>query len=169
MGSNDLCLACKSISSTTLLSPDVFEWNVRAALERIRTKIPRVFVNLVGSFNVSQIYETTKDDRWCGLIRSIPFAFLECPCAFALGEWGDGRRRKMDEISVMYNERLERIARDYQRNKSDKSFAVVYDPSTKGLHMKTFPIQVLSHHLLFITIITILIFNFFYIKLVFSL
>jgi hypothetical protein len=47
IGSNDLCLACASVSNqTTFIGADEYEKNIREALEKIRTNIPRVFVNI---------------------------------------------------------------------------------------------------------------------------
>ncbi|KAI9597444.1 GDSL-like Lipase/Acylhydrolase-domain-containing protein [Syncephalis fuscata] len=108
IGSNDLCLACTPFAGDrNMLSPDAYEANIREALQIIRTNVPRVFVNLLGNFRVSDIYAHGQNlPRWVQ---------LECACALAPGPLGDKMRNDMDNMMTQYNERLKRIHDDYER------------------------------------------------------
>ena len=54
---NDQCASCSD--NNTDVTVDAYAGYVDAAIERIRNNIPRVIVNLVGTFNVSGVYDLT--------------------------------------------------------------------------------------------------------------
>jgi phospholipase B1 len=54
IGSNDMCGACNS-TYMDQVTPEKFGEYVEAAVERIHANIPKVLVNLIGTFNVSQV------------------------------------------------------------------------------------------------------------------
>ena len=54
---NDQCASCSDNSAD--VTADAYAGYVDAAVERIRNEIPRVIVNLVGTFNVSGVYDLT--------------------------------------------------------------------------------------------------------------
>ncbi|CAG8794772.1 12065_t:CDS:2, partial [Gigaspora rosea] len=117
-----------------------FEDYVYDALEKIRTNIPNVIVNIVGNFNVSQIYKVTRgQSKYCKKLGVLPN--FECECAFLETPEGEKKRQSMDDLSQKYNAAISRIVQNYADNPSD-TFAVVYQPF--DLDLTSFPINSLS-------------------------
>jgi phospholipase B1 len=91
IGSNDMCGACNSsyINDTT---PEKFGSYVEAAVKRIKDNIPKVLVNLIGTFNVSEVFPLRAGQSYClPLNSSKPL----CPCAATPGGF-----EKMDNLSI---------------------------------------------------------------------
>jgi lysophospholipase L1-like esterase len=81
IGANNICVLCTPPMTTLpdLSAVDVFERNLRLVLERIRQDVGKSFVNLVGLFNVSGVYEATRGDPYCELIWD-PAHMAICSC-----------------------------------------------------------------------------------------
>jgi phospholipase B1 len=138
IGANDLCRSCRN-----LLTADQFEDNLKTLLERIRLQIPRTIVNMYQLFNVSQLYDLTKDSLYCQQRRS-SILTSECRCAFDVGLEGDRRRLQMDELAVQYNGRLLKIAKEY-RALNSSSFSVIVDPAATGFSLRNASLEYLSN------------------------
>ncbi|RKP06759.1 hypothetical protein THASP1DRAFT_18042 [Thamnocephalis sphaerospora] len=128
IGSNDLCLACTALGSGDgMLSPDDYEMHIRTVLQLVRINIPRVYVNLMGNFKVSEVYQVYWSDEClpcCSrVLHRIPGVNLECACAMQGGSVGETLRARMDQRMREYNERLRRIYSDY-RSVADPQFAI---------------------------------------------
>ncbi|KAG8831135.1 hypothetical protein FRC17_003618 [Serendipita sp. 399] len=143
IGSNDLCWLCGQAElEIGPGSADDFEKNIRYTLERLRKEIPNSVVNLLAVFKVSDIFELTLNQPYCSkLLPSIPHKNLECACSLLGGHIGETTRALMDELTDQYNERLVKIATEYQKKKYP-DFAVVWQPEV--VHLGTYPIQALS-------------------------
>jgi phospholipase B1, membrane-associated len=81
IGANDLCASCTFASG--FLDPEEFEQHLFATLERVmseyidhlkcnllfslkvRQNVPKVFVNLVSMFNLSQVYDLSQKSNYC--------------------------------------------------------------------------------------------------------
>ncbi|CAI2164337.1 9657_t:CDS:2 [Funneliformis geosporum] len=137
IGSNDICLRCSN--KLPWLSIEQFENYLLTTLEIIREKIPNTIINLLGVFNVSQVYELTRDEKYCRLRRVI--GDYECSCAYMPGALGDLNRKKMDETAMEYNKAIQNVVNYYASKHSD-SFAVMYQPF--DLDLLTFPVDGLS-------------------------
>ncbi|CAG8511946.1 324_t:CDS:2 [Funneliformis mosseae] len=137
IGSNDICLRCSN--NLPWLSIEQFEYYLLTTLETIREKIPNTVVNLLGVFNVSQVYELTRGEKYCKLRRVI--GDYECSCAYLPGALGDLNRKKMDETAMEYNKAIQNVVNYYASKHSD-SFAVMYQPF--DLDLLTFPVDGLS-------------------------
>jgi len=128
VGANNLCQACSSLAAEReRADPAAFERDVRETLERLRIGVGRVFVNLVGLFNVSNVYSAAQTDPYCRFLFDKSNLAL-CPCATA----SDETRAYAGELAVEYNRRLVRIADDYGPGKRN-DFGVVYQPGLEGL------------------------------------
>ncbi|KAJ3161359.1 hypothetical protein HDU86_007141 [Geranomyces michiganensis] len=137
IGNNDACLGCLPVSAVTWLSPQAYELALRAILDRIRASIPRVVVNIMQGFNVSQVWDVTRRDGYCETLRN-GGAVFECACAFLPGPAGAQTRAQMDSLIQAYNARIPLIAASYNTNKDNNannndmqqhdSFAVIVDP-----------------------------------------
>jgi phospholipase B1 len=142
IGSNDVCAGCAPLINATFLSPDDFEKTMRTTLRTIKAKIPRTVVNLMMQFNISQVWEVTRNDPWCATVRTSGMVY-ECACAFIPGETGQIWRQKMDTLVQNYNRRLELIAKDYSEDK-DPSFKVILDPLFSEVQIRDWPLEYLS-------------------------
>ncbi|KAI9272278.1 SGNH hydrolase-type esterase domain-containing protein, partial [Helicostylum pulchrum] len=134
IGSNDMCGACNSsyINDTT---PEVFGNYVEAAVERIRNGIPKVLVNLVGTFNVSQLFPLRAGQSYC--LPSNNTDETLCPCATT-----PGGLEKIGNLNLAYNQKLVDIYKKYQKNKTD-NFTVIYQQS--NINITGFPIDFFSN------------------------
>ncbi|EPB87680.1 hypothetical protein HMPREF1544_05461 [Mucor circinelloides 1006PhL] len=138
IGSNDQCASCID-TVFPLLTPEKYGQHVTAAVERIRKNIPRVIVNLIGTFNVTEVYSVTADQDYCKPFQNTDFIInqIECPCAIA-----KEYRPKMDEVSAGYTKQLAAIAQKFKALQTD-SFGVIYSPA--NIKVDTFPVQGLSN------------------------
>ena len=99
IGANDICDSCND--SKIHSSLDAYDRMVRQQLERIRAAVPRVFVNLIGYFNITQTFDFTKDDKYCVFVHH---AIHECDCCFGKTATA-ATRRVMDDFTFALNER----------------------------------------------------------------
>lgn len=103
IGANDLCVGCRNRSSSM---PENWAATIDAALAKIQQNIPRVFVNLVPLFNVSQVWTLSRGHPYCEFV----FKHInECPCLRETDE----DRQIMDHLSVGYNEKLNELAKKW--------------------------------------------------------
>ncbi|KAI9268040.1 hypothetical protein BDA99DRAFT_461454 [Phascolomyces articulosus] len=139
IGSNDQCASCNGVLD---LSPDAYGKHISTALERIKSSIPRVIVNLLGVFKVSQVYTITEDGpAYCRPQNNDPNTILNrqmCSCF----QGADSNRTHMDTIADGYNAKLQEIYEDFKSKQSD-TFAVSYMPS--DINILGFPIEALSN------------------------
>jgi hypothetical protein len=122
IGANNLCAVCESETKYTAAW---FESNLQAALTQIHDDIPRVWVNLVAMFNISQVYDLAMTSDYCYAMWDTILGG-ECPCMTKLSR-PPSARQKMDEMSVQYNEVMHRLAKQWQ-SKNEKEFNVVVQP-----------------------------------------
>ncbi|KAG8803599.1 hypothetical protein FRC18_007251 [Serendipita sp. 400] len=143
IGSNDLCWLCgQAALEIGPGSADDFERNIRYTLEALRKAIPNSVVNLLAVFKVSDIFELTLNEPYCSkLLPAVPHKNLECACSLLGGDIGEATRNLMDELTNQYNERLVKIATEYQKKKYP-DFAVLWQPEI--VHLGSYPIQALS-------------------------
>jgi len=137
IGANDLCASCTF--NLTYLSPDDYENNLFGTLERIRTSLPRTFVNLVLSYNISQAYDLSLKTAKCENI-SRPL-FIQCDCLF---DPNNGAIRKtIDDYMTQFNYRAANVAKYYQRKAYD-NFAVVVQPFAVNTVLSNLPSRFIS-------------------------
>ncbi|KAI9494814.1 hypothetical protein BDB00DRAFT_741753, partial [Zychaea mexicana] len=140
IGSNDQCKSCSDDESADV-TPDAYAGYVEAAIERIRKEVPRVLVNLVGTFNVSGLYDLTMGQDYCRPFLNDPDWILNrILCSCFRGSEKD--RAYMDVLSVQYNEKLYKIYEKYKIQQSE-GFAITYTPAR--LNVNGFPLETLSN------------------------
>ncbi|KAI9255158.1 hypothetical protein BDA99DRAFT_562429 [Phascolomyces articulosus] len=140
IGSNDQCASCLNPFSGEVTT-EKFGGYIEAAIERIRNEVPRVLVNLAGSFHVSDVYELTKGQEYCRPLFNNPDAILnrvECSCFL---EAGDALTR-MDALSDSYNDQIMNVYNKYKAQESDQ-FALRYTPA--NINVGGFPLEVMSN------------------------
>jgi phospholipase B1 len=138
IGVDDLCASCTY--NLTYLSADDYMNNLMGTLERIRTTLPRTFVNLVSGFNVSQAYDLSLTISHCVNVTR-PF-FIQCDCLF---HPANGYMREIiDSRITEYNQRAVTLAQYYQL-KAYSDFAVVVQPFATNTYIDELPSGFLSH------------------------
>ncbi|KAG8881362.1 hypothetical protein FRB97_009627 [Tulasnella sp. 331] len=147
IGSNDLCQLCLASEvpkGPMPGSPDVFEADVMQTLEYLREHVSNVVVNMLGVFQVSEIYNMTKGHaEYCHSgVPYIPHYSIECSCAIADGPFGAWVRSEMDKLQQLYNKKLSKIVKRYQEL-NDPHFAVLWQPAS--IPLAKFPIEGLSN------------------------
>jgi len=137
IGANDLCGSCTLLGG--FLTPNMFETHLTTVLESVRKTIPRVFVQIVEIFNISQVYDLSLKTKACAAIHRA--VFIECDCIFSPS--ANRTRQEVDEFAQSYNERSRRVAANYQKlNYPD--FAVVAQPFGRNTKIRDQPTALLS-------------------------
>jgi len=137
IGANDLCASCTYLGG--YLDPDEFEAHLSKVLEEVRTNIPRVFVQIVEMFNLSQVYDLSLKSPNCATIHRD--LFIECDCIFSPG--ANATRQTVDEYAQAFNARSRALAAYYQALK-DPDFTVVSQPFGRNTMLKELPPSMLS-------------------------
>ncbi|KAI9259803.1 SGNH hydrolase-type esterase domain-containing protein [Helicostylum pulchrum] len=135
IGSNDQCASCDS-SLAEYVSPDAYGQYVEAAINRIKKEVPKVVINLLGTFKVSGVFPLTEGNPYC-VPNGILDNEMECACANS-----PENLAKMDTISDAYNQRLEAIANKH-KGVAGGTFAVMYSPAP--IDISSFPVNALSN------------------------
>jgi len=136
LGANNLCNVCTGRPDSL---PDKFEENLRLMLTNIEQRIPRVFVNLVGIFNISGVWDVHNTDLYCISLWSI--MKKECGCLQS-GKAAD--RQAIDNAAVAYNQRMFKVAAEFYA-KRNPQFTVVVQPGLSGAYIPEFGRPFLSN------------------------
>lgn len=137
IGANDLCASCTF--NLTYLSGDDYENTLMGTLERIRTSLPKTFVNLVAGYNISEAYELSTNTPRCNNVTR-PF-FIQCACLF---DPANGAVREIIDAKITdFNARAANVAAYYQRKAYD-NFAVVVQPFGIDTHVSDLPSEFIS-------------------------
>ncbi|KAI8974686.1 hypothetical protein BDB01DRAFT_806093 [Pilobolus umbonatus] len=123
VGANNVCVLCNPPSTRLpgLADADVFESNIRHVLDRVKDEIGKSFVNLVGLFNVSAVYEASRGDPYCEYIFD-PSHITVCSCIQDDKE----QRKAADLLIIEYNTRLKKLELEYKHK--HKEFGLSYQP-----------------------------------------
>ena len=125
-GFNNVCSGCLKLTQALEFSVKHFDYQIRNLLEEVRARFSKIFITIVGPFNISKQEEMARKFPDCRGIFDSKFP-LTCICN-SEKVVGDKGKQKMDELAAAYNLKLEEIAKDYQSRNYD-DFTVVYDPS----------------------------------------
>eukprot|EP00698_Gefionella_okellyi_P002206 TRINITY_DN1202_c0_g1_i2.p1 TRINITY_DN1202_c0_g1~~TRINITY_DN1202_c0_g1_i2.p1 ORF type:complete len:362 (+),score=67.54 TRINITY_DN1202_c0_g1_i2:40-1125(+) len=123
IGANNVCPSCNWNRSD--VQPQFFEDRVQEVLTKVYQNIPRVFVNLMTIFNVSQVWTVAHGDAYCHLVEH---KVSECGCLTD----SPTDREAMDIHSVLFNQRLEKVAAEWEAKNLD-NFTVVIQPGLRDL------------------------------------
>ncbi|CAO3634601.1 unnamed protein product [Mucor fragilis] len=139
IGSNDICHSCTEITSL----PPAFSVNVLAAIERIRTSMPNVLVQIVGMMRVQDIVVNTANfTDYCQPIPGSNFVGHdhECECSHSAANL-----TIMSDLFPQYNQALQGVAQHFQSSvfEADQQFAVVYQPLLVDIF--SFPIEAIRY------------------------
>ncbi|KAF9436710.1 hypothetical protein BGZ76_003198, partial [Entomortierella beljakovae] len=134
IGANNICAACgQGDSIPKVADPDEYGAVLRSALRELRDAIGPTFVNLVGIFDVSLVYDLSRGYPYCELLfDKIPFPICGC----ATGNEAD--RQRAGDLATKYNEVMEQIAQEINEE-SDGNFGVVYQPGLTNFKERSSP------------------------------
>jgi len=136
IGANNLCICCHNDSRGT---PEYFEQNLRSILTTVQKNIPRTFVNIIGIFNISGVWDAGQQFDYCRLLWD-GITIGECPC---LLKFGAAERQSMDDHSVLYNQVAAKVASDFA-SQNNPNFTVVVQPGISGYNISYFGADFLS-------------------------
>lgn len=123
IGANNMGGSCRN---TSYSHPDYYEAQLRAVLDQVHKEIPRVFVNLMTGFNISQVWNVWSQDKYC-----LDFHKL-IPQEFGCIADGDEARSILAETNLEYNKRIRKIAADWKaQNLTD--FRVQVQPALEEM------------------------------------
>ncbi|KAF9427342.1 hypothetical protein BGZ94_005089 [Podila epigama] len=126
IGANNLCAACgdNDVTGQDIAAPEEYASALKGALQDLRDSVGRVFVNLVGIFDVTLVYDLSRGYPYCEMLfdqAPIPI----CGCATSNPE----DRKKAGDLSRMYNTLMEKIADELnEESKDEGTFGVVFQP-----------------------------------------
>jgi len=135
IGANNICGACHNGQNDL---PATFEQQLVAALNKIQTQIPRVFVNIMTIFNISGVWTAGQTSAHC---KQVFNTVTECGC---LTKGGDADRKAMDATSSAYNQISEKVAAQFAA-KNNANFTVVVQPGLEDLDIAYFGEDFLSN------------------------
>jgi hypothetical protein len=155
IGTNDMCGACNSTYMDEV-TPEKYGDYVEKAVKRIHANVPKVLVNLIGVFNVSQMVRLSAGQAYCAnakVDRNNPMclcgttpeglATMDKLVAGMTCLRTNGLISKICLITVLaYNTKLYNIYERYQHKKHlYHDFALVYQQS--NFNISDFPIDFL--------------------------
>ncbi|KAI7897006.1 uncharacterized protein EV154DRAFT_475801 [Mucor mucedo] len=136
IGSNDQCSICDPFLAEHT-TPEAFGRYVEEALIRIKKEIPKVVVNLMGSFKVSGVFPLSgKNTDYC-VKNGILDNEKECVCSGS-----SEKLEAMDRVQEGYAEKLSDIAEKY-KGVPNATFGVMYTPAS--VDIESFPITAFSN------------------------
>ncbi|XP_065915128.1 phospholipase B1, membrane-associated-like [Dysidea avara] len=135
VGANDVCLGCSG--DVPYLTADDYEKYMTELMEEIHNNIPKVFVNYMLLFNVSQVYDISMKSDYCKDVHRV--LGIECVCVF---EGGEKTRVEVGELTRQFNDRAVEVAKKFAGKYDD--FAVVIQPCVADGTAATLTPEVIS-------------------------
>jgi len=124
IGANNAGGSCRN---TSYSHPDYYEDQLRQVLDKVHADIPRVWVNLLTMFNVSQLWDRVwSKDVYC---RDFHEVFKT---EFGCVNTGEAGRKILDETLMEYNVRMRSIAQDWA-TKNLTEFHVQVQPALEDM------------------------------------
>ncbi|ORZ13271.1 hypothetical protein BCR42DRAFT_330935 [Absidia repens] len=141
IGSNDQCASCNTTNSDKVTA-EQYGASVEAAVKSIQSQSPKTIVNIIGAFNVSQVFPLSQQSglKYCRMSNNDPSTIKnlkECACS------ADKNHKAMDDLAAAYNQQLISIADKYKAQPNG-TFAVIYRPA--NINIMSFPIDALSNY-----------------------
>lgn len=123
IGANDVCDCHRTTA-------EGFGQELTDALTKLEAVLPRSFVNLVTLFNISQVWDESRDKRYCSI--AVPILH-ECGCLTS----NKAERTAMDELGLRVNAVKYQVAANFAA-KGNRNFTVVVQPGVDQLPLATY-------------------------------
>ena len=124
IGANNLCVACHN---NTADSPETYGQLLNSSIAQLEASIPRVRVNILPMFNITQVYYWSRTNTYCTRIWDL---FEECPCLTKDSTEQD--LQTVNDYAVEYRKQIDNIAA-YWQSKNSSTFTVSVQPITESL------------------------------------
>jgi hypothetical protein len=128
IGANNVCGSC---NNGTIHDPVYFGQTLDQILAEVTSTIPRVFVNVVTMFNISQVFTVHSSSEYCTFMWET-LASHECGC-MTDPQSTPQTRQAMDLHSVAFNQQIYNVVSKY--NTGNNSFHVVAQPFTERMRI----------------------------------
>ncbi|KAF9206890.1 hypothetical protein BGZ49_001615 [Haplosporangium sp. Z 27] len=125
IGANNICAACGSGKDIPeIADPEEYGSALKQTLQELKKSVGPTFVNLVGIFDVSLVYDLSRGYDYCELLFDrLPFPICGC----ATGNETD--RQRAGYLARKYNEVMERVAQEINEENADiGTFGVSFQP-----------------------------------------
>ncbi|KAF9990980.1 hypothetical protein BGZ75_007163 [Mortierella antarctica] len=124
IGANNLCAACAGETVPEIADPEEYGAALKSALQELKHSIGPAFVNLVGIFDVTLVYDLSRGHPYCEMLfDTVPVPI--CGCATA----NEDDRKRAGELALEYNEVMKRIVKEInEENEHDGTYGVAYQP-----------------------------------------
>ncbi|KAF9958038.1 hypothetical protein BGZ72_000969 [Mortierella alpina] len=124
IGANNLCAACAEQTVPEIADPEEYGAALKSALQELKHSIGPAFVNLVGIFDVTLVYDLSRGHPYCEMLfDTLPIPI--CGCATA----DENDRKRAGELAREYNEVMKRVAKEInEENAHDGTYGVAYQP-----------------------------------------
>ncbi|KAI9243525.1 hypothetical protein BY458DRAFT_485853 [Sporodiniella umbellata] len=137
IGGNEQCRICDA-DKKNATHPLTYRDRIESAILRLQREVPRVVINLLGTYEASKWYTVMKDQgSYCPFSNRLRHTKSKA-CSCVTEKHG---AEKADLASKMFNQQLEVITKKYV-GKPGGTFAVMYSPAPVDL--TSFPVQVFS-------------------------
>eukprot|EP00026_Physarum_polycephalum_P010495 Phypoly_transcript_10659.p1 GENE.Phypoly_transcript_10659~~Phypoly_transcript_10659.p1 ORF type:complete len:385 (+),score=42.90 Phypoly_transcript_10659:53-1156(+) len=137
IGANNLCGACKNESYS---QPDFYQQHLETVLEQAYSQIPRLFVNVLLMFNISQVYDCMMTSEYCKIAVNY-ITTSECGC---LTDHSTPQQREaMDITGVAFNQKIYELEAQWAA-KNLSTFAVRVQPFLQNLPIAKAGVDFLS-------------------------
>ncbi|KAG0032705.1 hypothetical protein BGZ81_010213 [Podila clonocystis] len=126
IGANNLCAACadNGVGGPEIAEPAEYAAALKSALRELRDSVGPVFVNLVGIFDVTLVYELSRGYPYCEMLFDLSPIPI-CGCA----TFNEEDRKKAGDLSRTYNMLMEQIADELnEESKDEGTFGVAFQP-----------------------------------------
>jgi hypothetical protein len=137
IGANNLCGACYNASYA---QPDYYQQQLEIVLEKAYTQIPRVFVNVLLMFNISQVYTAMMTSEYCKLVVNY-ITSSECGCL--TDHTTPAQREAMDIYAAAYNQKIYELE-EIWASKNLSNFAVRVQPFLQNMQIAQAGVDFLS-------------------------
>lgn len=127
MGANNVCGSC---GGGSIYHPTYFGQQLDLIVSKATKQIPRVFINVITMFNISQVYDMHLGSLYC-LGMWDTFCSHECGCLTDAGST-NATRTAMNEHSVAFNQQIYAVAQKYASMNSP-NFTVSVQPFTENM------------------------------------
>ena len=125
IGANNLCRACENYTDDT---PETFGRLLNESISKLYREIPRVRLNLLPIFNLSQVYLWAQQGEYCTEVWDL---LEECPC-LNMRNPSFSNRRLVDVAALGYRQQISLIA-DYWQSLELDTFSVTVQPFLENM------------------------------------
>jgi len=125
IGANNLCVAC---NNNTRDYPEEFGRVLNQSIAQLHESIPRVRLNLLPIFNLTQVWAWARSDPYCTRVWDI---MPECPC---LQMWHPSQkdRQAVNDYAVQYRKEISKVAA-YWQSLGLTDFSVTVQPFLQNM------------------------------------